>query len=56
MLVRWVVRIPVVMKALDDVGYNGWAIGEPPYHPPELKDNAAILKHWSEKIGKILAS
>ncbi len=45
---------PVVMKALDDVGYTGWAIAEPPYHPPELTDTAAILKHWSDKVGKIL--
>jgi hexulose-6-phosphate isomerase len=46
---------PAVMKALDEVGYHGWAIAEPPYHPPELTDNAAIVKNWSEKVGKILA-
>ena len=45
---------PVVMKALDEVGYTGWAIAEPPYHPPELTDNGAIMKNWSEKVGKIL--
>lgn len=44
---------PVVMKALDAVGYKGWAIGEPAYHPPGL-DNQAFLRNVSEKMGKIL--
>ena len=44
---------PVVMKALDDIGYRGWAIAEPAYHPPGL-DDAGFLKNVSEKVGKIL--
>lgn len=44
---------PVVMKALDDIGYRGWAIAEPAYHPPGL-DLAGFLKNVSERVGKIL--
>lgn len=44
---------PVVMKALDEIGYRGWAIAEPAYHPPGL-DDAGFLKNVSEKVGKIL--
>jgi len=44
---------PVVMKALDDIGYRGWAIAEPAYHPPGL-DDAGFLRNVSEKVGKIL--
>ena len=43
-----------VMKALDEIGYNGWAIAEPAYHPPGL-DDFAFLKHVSEKLDQILA-
>ncbi|HZV35424.1 MAG TPA: TIM barrel protein [Verrucomicrobiae bacterium] len=45
---------PVVMKALDEVGYNGWAVAEPAYHPPGL-DDFAFLKHVREKMDEILA-
>lgn len=45
---------PVVMKALDDIGYNNWAIAEPAYHPPDL-DDAAFLKHVREKMDQIFA-
>ena len=44
---------PVVMKALDDIGYRGWAIAEPAFHPPQL-NNPAFLQNVSEKVGKIL--
>lgn len=45
---------PAVMKALDEIGYNNWAIAEPAYHPPGL-DDAAFLKHVSEKMDRIFA-
>jgi hexulose-6-phosphate isomerase len=45
---------PVVVKALDEIGYSGWAIAEPAHHPPGL-DNAGFLKNVSEKMDKILA-
>jgi hexulose-6-phosphate isomerase len=45
---------PVVMKALDEIGYQGWAIGEPAFHPPGL-DDAAFVKHVCEKMDQILA-
>jgi hexulose-6-phosphate isomerase len=45
---------PVVMQALDEIGYTGWAIAEPAYHAPGL-DDFAFLKHVSEKMDQILA-
>jgi len=45
---------PEVMKALDEIGYDGWAIAEPAYHPPGL-DDAAYLRNVSEKMDKIFA-
>lgn len=45
---------PAVMKALDEVGYRGWAIAEPAFHPPGL-DDAGYLRNVSEKMDKILA-
>jgi len=45
---------PAVMKALDEVGYNNWAIAEPAFHPPGL-DEAAYLKNVSDKMDKIFA-
>jgi len=44
---------PAVMRALHEVGYHGWAIAEPAYHPPGL-DDSQFLHHVSEKVGKIL--
>ena len=46
---------PKVMKALDDVGYTGWAIAEPAFNPPGLK-LPERLKQIAEKMEKILAS
>lgn len=43
-----------IMKALDEVGYNGWAIAEPAYSNPA--SDAAGLKNISERLGKIFAS
>lgn len=45
---------PTVMRALDEIGYHGWAIAEPAFHPPGL-DDAAFVKHVCEKMGQILA-
>ena len=44
---------PAVVKALDDIGYHGWAIAEPAYHPAGV-DPAERLKQISAKIDKIL--
>jgi L-ribulose-5-phosphate 3-epimerase len=45
---------PVVMKALDEINYHGWAIAEPAFHPPGL-DDAAFLKHVRTKMDEIFA-
>ena len=45
---------PAVVKALDDVGYHGWATAEPAYRPPGLQD-AAFLTHVRESMDKIFA-
>lgn len=45
---------PAVMKAIDDVGYRGWAIVEPAYRP-EGVEAADRLKQISERLDKILA-
>jgi len=44
---------PAIMKALDDVGYQGWGISEQP--EPQSKD-AAALKEQSERMDKVFAS
>jgi L-ribulose-5-phosphate 3-epimerase len=46
---------PAVMKAVDEVGYQGWAIAEPAWQPPGV-DGATRLKQISEKMDRILAS
>jgi hypothetical protein len=43
------------MRALGDIGYDGWAITEPAYRPVGV-DPAARLKQVSEKLDLILAS
>jgi len=45
---------PAVVKALDDVGYHGWAIAEPAYHPPGM-DDATFLKDVRTKMDTIFA-
>ncbi len=45
---------PAIMKALDDVGYKGWAIAEPAYTPPGVEP-AARLHQIAEKLDRILA-
>lgn len=45
---------PTVMRALDDIGYNGWGTAEPAYRPPGV-DDATRLKQVSEKLDKIFA-
>ena len=41
------------MKALDDIGYNGWGITEQP--GGQTKD-AEALKEFSERLDKVFAS
>ena len=45
---------PAIMKALDGIGYRGWAIAEPAFHPKGIEP-ATRLKHISEAMDKILA-
>ena len=45
---------PAVMKAVDDIGYHGWAIAEPAWTPKGV-DPAARLKQIAEKMDQILA-
>jgi L-ribulose-5-phosphate 3-epimerase len=42
---------PAIMKALDEVGYDGWGIAEQG-NPPDL----AVLKNLSERMDRIFAS
>jgi hexulose-6-phosphate isomerase len=46
---------PGIMRALDEVGYRGWAIAEPAYTPPGV-EVAARLHQVSEKLDRIFAS
>jgi hexulose-6-phosphate isomerase len=46
---------PRILKALDGIGYAGFAICEPAYRPPGVAP-AERLKQISEKLDKILAS
>jgi L-ribulose-5-phosphate 3-epimerase len=43
-----------IMKALDEIGYHGWAIAEPAFHPKGIEP-AERLKQIAEKMDKILA-
>jgi hexulose-6-phosphate isomerase len=43
---------PAVMKALDDIGYRGWATAEPAWHPQGV-DSLTRLKQISEKMDQI---
>jgi hexulose-6-phosphate isomerase len=45
---------PAVMKAVDDIGYHGWAIAEPAWQPKDV-DPAARLSQISGKLDQILA-
>jgi hexulose-6-phosphate isomerase len=44
---------PAIMKALDEVGYAGWAITE---QPGGQTRDAASLKSFSERLDRVLAS
>jgi L-ribulose-5-phosphate 3-epimerase len=44
---------PAIMKALDDVGYQGWGISE---QPPEQSRTADAMKDLSERMDKVFAS
>jgi hexulose-6-phosphate isomerase len=46
---------PAVMKAVDEVGYTGWAICEPAWRPKDTEP-AKRLREISEKLDRILAS
>ncbi|MBA4147288.1 MAG: sugar phosphate isomerase/epimerase [Verrucomicrobia bacterium] len=45
---------PTIMRALDEIGYTGWAIAEPAYANPATDE--AGLKNISERMDKIFAS
>ncbi len=45
---------PAIMKALDDIGYRGWAIAEPAYRPANVEPPAR-LRQIAGKMDKILA-
>ena len=45
---------PAVMKAVDDIGYRGWAIAEPAWQPKDV-DPAARLSQISAKLDQIFA-
>jgi hexulose-6-phosphate isomerase len=45
---------PAVMKALDDIGYHGWAIAEPAWHPDGVEPGLR-LKQVVEKMDRLLA-
>jgi len=45
---------PAVMKAVDDIGYQGWAIAEPAW-TPKGEEPAERLKQISGKLDQILA-
>lgn len=46
---------PAILRALDAIGYDGWAICEPAYRLPDVVP-ADRLRQISEKLDKILAS
>jgi hexulose-6-phosphate isomerase len=57
---KWSVRFfegdnnwPAIMKALDDVGYQGWGISE---QPGDQSKDAEALKDLSERMDKVFAS
>lgn len=45
---------PTVMKALDEIGYHGWATAEPAWHPKGV-DGPTRLKQISAKLDEIFA-
>ena len=45
---------PAVMKAVDDIGYRGWAIAEPAWTPKGVAP-AARLQEIAAKVDQILA-
>lgn len=44
---------PAILKALDDIGYQGWGISE---QPGEQSKNAAEMKDLSERMDRVFAS
>jgi L-ribulose-5-phosphate 3-epimerase len=46
---------PAIMRALDDIGWTGWAFTETGYRPPGVEP-AARLRQISEKWDRIVAS
>jgi hexulose-6-phosphate isomerase len=44
---------PAIMKALDEIGYNGWGISE---QPGNQSANAEEMKDLSERMDKVFAS
>ena len=46
---------PVIMRALDAIGYSGWGIAEPAYRPASVEP-AVRLKTIADKLGEIFAA
>ena len=46
---------PAIMRALDEIGWSGWAVTEPGYRPAGVEP-AARLRQISEKWDRIVAS
>ncbi|MBI3191878.1 MAG: sugar phosphate isomerase/epimerase [Pedosphaera parvula] len=46
---------PAVMKALDEISFDGWGIAEPAYHPKGV-DPVERVKEISRRMDKIFAS
>jgi hexulose-6-phosphate isomerase len=46
---------PVIMRALDELGWSGWGVVETPFRPPGV-DAATRLRQISEKWDRIVAS
>jgi hexulose-6-phosphate isomerase len=46
---------PAVMKAVDEVGYHGWATAEPAWHPKDV-DGPTRLKQISAKLDQIFGT
>jgi len=45
---------PAVMKAVDEIGYRGWAIAEPAWQPKDV-DPAVRLSQIARKLDQVLA-
>lgn len=46
---------PEIMKALQETGYSGYAIAEPPYQPEDVSDEVWLRDYIAGRMDKILA-